>query len=301
MDASALHRPKRPLGRLVKSLPERLADRVLEDVMTGRLRPGDRLKEELLAQTHAVSRATVREALIALARQGYVVRIPRSGARIAEFSRSDLDDLFELRAALLAVAAGRYRAAGRSLQLAELEALVAELEAMAAATRRLAPAFATLSVRIQTLLTDRCGNSHLPDIYKRLAGMGTWQLIRGQASSFLTVHGRQESAADWRRLADASRRAMSTGPNARAASCSSIRRRACGSTTTRRRANDVKCSVSSRRRDPGAPQLPPSTSAGTPRADSSVCTAARHASAIARRGSEVTILGTSAPTRRATA
>ena len=97
-----------PLGRLVKSLPERLAERVLEDVMTGRLRPGDRLKEEVLAQTHAVSRATVREALIALARQGYVVRIPRSGARIAEFSRNDLDDLFELRAALLAVAAGRY-------------------------------------------------------------------------------------------------------------------------------------------------------------------------------------------------
>ncbi len=97
-----------PLGKLVKSLPERLAERVLEDVMTGRLRPGDRLKEEVLAQTHAVSRATVREALIALARQGYVVRIPRSGARIAEFSRNDLDDLFELRAALLAVAAGRY-------------------------------------------------------------------------------------------------------------------------------------------------------------------------------------------------
>ena len=123
MDASlATATAETPLGRLVKSLPERLAERVLQDMMTGRLRPGDRLKEELLAQTHAVSRATVREALIALARQGYVVRIPRSGARIAEFSRQDLDDLFELRAALLSTAAGRYtrqtgpaQRAGRSL------------------------------------------------------------------------------------------------------------------------------------------------------------------------------------------
>ncbi|MDP1838439.1 MAG: GntR family transcriptional regulator [Reyranella sp.] len=194
-----------PLGKLVKSLPERLADRVLEDVMTGRLRPGDRLKEEELAQTHAVSRATVREALIALTRQGYVVRIPRSGARIAEFSRSDLDDLFELRAALLAIAAGRY--AGRhgrradKQQLAELETMVTELEGMAAIAATSPQAFATQSVRIQTVLTDRCGNNHLPDIYKRLAGMGTWQLIRGQASSFLTLAARQESAADWRRLA----------------------------------------------------------------------------------------------------
>ena len=191
-----------PLGRLVKSLPERLAERVLEDVMTGRLKPGDRLKEELLAQTHAVSRATVREALIALARQGYVVRIPRSGARIAEFSRRDLDDLFELRAALLATAAERYTRQAGPDQKAELEVLVADLERMAATIDTSPQDFASQSVRIQTFLTERCGNNHLPDMYKRLAGMGMWQLIRGQASSFLTLAGRQESAADWRRLAD---------------------------------------------------------------------------------------------------
>jgi DNA-binding GntR family transcriptional regulator len=191
-----------PLGRLVKSLPERLAERVLQDVMTGRLRPGDRLKEETLAQTHAVSRATVREALIALARQGYVVRIPRSGARIAEFSRNDLDDLFELRAALLAVAAGRYARRATPAEQAELEALVVELESMAAIPDMSPQDFATQSVRIQTFLTERCGNNHLPDMYKRLAGMGMWQLIRGQASSFLTQVGREESAGDWRRLAD---------------------------------------------------------------------------------------------------
>ena len=194
MDASPAAMPplvETPLGRLVKSLPERLAERILEDVMTGRLRPGERLKEELLAETHAVSRATVREALIALARQGYVVRIPRSGARIAEFSRNDLDDLFELRAALLAMAAGRYTRQAGPAERAAIEAEVARLEMMAAQ-----------SIRIQTLVIERCGNNHLPDMYKRLAGMGMWQLIRGQASSFLTLAGRQESAADWRRLAD---------------------------------------------------------------------------------------------------
>ena len=191
-----------PLGKLVKSLPDRLAERVLEDVMTGRLRPGDRLKEEILAQTHAVSRATVCEALIALARQGYVVRIPRSGARIAEFYLSDLDDLFELRAALLSVAAGRFARRAAPSQQAELEALVIDLEGMATIVDMPPQDFATQSVRIQTFLTERCGNNHLPDMYKRLAGMGMWQLIRGQASSFLTLAGREESAADWRRLAD---------------------------------------------------------------------------------------------------
>src|SRR6185369_10033031 len=96
----------------------------------------------------------------------------------------------------------RYALRADPRQLAELEELVAELEAMAADPATSPQAFATQSVRIQTVLTDRCGNSHLPDIYKRLAGMGTWQLIRGQASSFLTLAARKESAADWRRLAD---------------------------------------------------------------------------------------------------
>jgi DNA-binding GntR family transcriptional regulator len=191
-----------PLGKAAKSLPEQLADLLLAEVVAGRLRAGDRLKEETLAQKHAVSRATVREALIALAKQGFVVRIPRFGARIAEFSRQDLDDLFELRAALLAVAAGRCARHGGREQLATLEALVMRLEALAADPATDPQVFASQSVYAQTFLIEWCGNRHLPIIYDRLASMGTWQLIRGQATSFLTADWRRESAADWRRLAD---------------------------------------------------------------------------------------------------
>jgi DNA-binding GntR family transcriptional regulator len=186
----------------VRPLSEQLADRILEDVKAGRLPPGERLKEELLAQTHAVSRATVREALIALARQGYVVRTPRFGARIAEFSRSDLDDLFELRAALLAMAAGRFARQASPSDRETLETMVRKLEAAAADKTTSARLFAGHSIRIQALLTEQCGNKHLPDIYARLAMMGTWQLIRGQASSFVTDENRRESAADWRSVAD---------------------------------------------------------------------------------------------------
>ncbi len=193
--------PEIPLGRQVRPLSEQLADRILEEVKAGRLPPGERLKEEELAQTHAVSRATVREALIALARQGHVVRTPRFGARIAEFSRSDLDDLFELRAALLATAAGRFARTADPSARQTLEDLVRNIEA-AAAGKTTPQAFAALSIRLQALLTEQCGNAHLPEIYGRLAQMGTWQLIRGQASSFLNIEDRRESAADWRSVAN---------------------------------------------------------------------------------------------------
>lgn len=190
-----------PLGKAARSLPEQLADLLLAEVEAGRLAAGDRLKEEALAQRHAVSRATVREALIALTKQGYVVRTPRFGARIAEFSRQDLDDLFDLRAALLAFAAGRCARRKDPGRLAELEALVARLEAMTADPGAEAQAFAALSVRAQSLLIEWCGNRHLPATYERLASIGAWQLIRGQSTSFLTAEGRRQSASDWRQLA----------------------------------------------------------------------------------------------------
>jgi DNA-binding GntR family transcriptional regulator len=171
--------------------------------MTGRLQPGERLKEEALAQQHAVSRATVREALIALEKQGYVVRIPRSGARIAEYSQEDVSYIFEIRAALLAVAAGRCaRLSDDSLKATFLE-IVANLESIASDDSATPQTFASESVRAQLFLVNNSGNQRLPELYERLAGMGTWQLIRGRSMSFLTADDRQQSAVDWRQLATA--------------------------------------------------------------------------------------------------
>lgn len=196
-----------PLGKTAKSLPAQLADLLLADVMTGRLQPGDRLKEESLAQQHAVSRATVRETLIALEKQGYIVRVPRSGARIADFSQEDISYLYEIRAALLAVAAGRCAEAGDPHVIAGLTAIVEALEAVAADEESDPMAFAILSMRAQNALMKWSGNQRLPELYERLAGMGMWQLVRGRAVSFLTPANRQESARDWRSVLEA----ISTG------------------------------------------------------------------------------------------
>lgn len=192
-----------PLGKSAKSLPAQLADIVLAEVMTGKLAPGDRLKEEALAQQHAVSRATVREALIELEKQGYVIRIPRSGARVAEYSQADVSYIFEIRAALLGVAAGRCARLADPAMLAELDKAVADLERTAADESADPQSFSNQSIRAQTLLVQYSGNQRLPELYERLAGMGTWQLIRGRAVSFLTADDRRQSAADWRQLVEA--------------------------------------------------------------------------------------------------
>jgi DNA-binding GntR family transcriptional regulator len=194
-----------PLGKTAKSLPELVAEHLLEGIMAGRIPHEARLKEVSLAREHAVSRATVREALIALAKWGYVERIPRFGARVSSVARGDIFDLFEIRAALLGVAARRCASASTPEFRRALADLVTEMEALAADAGSDPQAFSDRSVQAQALLMQASGNRRLREFYEQLSTMSTWQLIRGRATSFLRDERRRESADDWRRIETAVR------------------------------------------------------------------------------------------------
>jgi DNA-binding GntR family transcriptional regulator len=75
--------------------------RSLEDaILSGRMRPGARLIETNIAEQLLVSRTTVREALLMLERQGYVVSQPRRGTFVTRLAREDALDLCYNRALL---------------------------------------------------------------------------------------------------------------------------------------------------------------------------------------------------------
>jgi DNA-binding GntR family transcriptional regulator len=195
---------RQPLGRTAKSLPELLAERILEDIMSGRLAAGDRLKELALAEQHAVSRATVREALIALGKMGYVEQVPRFGARVARLAQDDVYHLFEIRAALLGIAA-RNCALDPAAPREALRKLVDTMEALAADPLTPAQRFSDHSIAAQILLVEASGNGRLPALYENLSHISSWRLIRGRATSFQRPERRREAAADWRLVEEAIR------------------------------------------------------------------------------------------------
>ncbi|MCQ2524141.1 MAG: GntR family transcriptional regulator [Lachnospiraceae bacterium] len=69
-------------------------------ILTGKLKPGERLMEIHLAETLGVSRTPVREAIHKLELEGLVVLIPRRGAQVASISQKSLKDVLEVRRAL---------------------------------------------------------------------------------------------------------------------------------------------------------------------------------------------------------
>jgi DNA-binding GntR family transcriptional regulator len=191
-----------PLGRTVKPLTELLAERILADIIAGRLAPGDRLKEVSLARQHAVSRATVREALIALARTGYVEQVPRYGVRVAALDRDDLFHLFEIRAALMALAA-RNCARSPETPHAAILALVDHLERLAADPGTTPQEFSRPVLAVQGLLLRASGNLRLAPLYDQLSDIASWRLMRSRATTFHSIERRRECAEDWRAVQEA--------------------------------------------------------------------------------------------------
>lgn len=73
-------------------------------IVEGRLRPGERLIEQRIAEDLRLSRTPVREAVRMLAADGLVVTERNRGAVVRELGRQDVLDLYELRARLEAYA-----------------------------------------------------------------------------------------------------------------------------------------------------------------------------------------------------
>lgn len=87
---------------LLQTLPLQIAEHLGAGIIEGSYAPGSRLREIELAESFNVSRATIREALRLLEQRGLVRIQPQRGAHVTQLSVKELDDLFEVRATLLA-------------------------------------------------------------------------------------------------------------------------------------------------------------------------------------------------------
>ena len=110
---------------------EAVLAQIRRGIVAGALRPGDKLTELALAADLQVSRATVREALGQLAREGLVVSEPYRGLRVADLDEAALRDLARTRAALDVLAAQDVLADRTGVRLAAVRRAWADFEGTA--------------------------------------------------------------------------------------------------------------------------------------------------------------------------
>lgn len=75
----------------------RIAESLRAEILAGELAPGERIRQELLAEKFGVSRIPVREALRLLEAEGLVSIIPHSGAWVAKLEAFEFAQIYKLR------------------------------------------------------------------------------------------------------------------------------------------------------------------------------------------------------------
>jgi DNA-binding GntR family transcriptional regulator len=103
---------------------------LLDGLISGRWRPGDRIVERQVAVEFDVSQAPVREALRELEALRLVTSVPNKGARVRNIELDDLMEIYPVRASLEGLAA--------SLAVVRLDGDVSELQRHADSIRKAA-------------------------------------------------------------------------------------------------------------------------------------------------------------------
>lgn len=74
-----------------------LFSQLQRDILTGKLKPGQKLTEQAICKEYKISRTPVREALRQLETEGLVENILNRGAFVVGLSQQDFEDMFQLR------------------------------------------------------------------------------------------------------------------------------------------------------------------------------------------------------------
>lgn len=161
--------------------------------------PGERVREQELADRFGVSRGPVREALRILEAKAIISVEPMKGATVARMTDQETAETIEIAAVLFGLAA-RYAAA---------RGTVAEKAAIRAAAERLGPlAESNVAPRRYYVETVRAGQlvagaAHSPRLEAMLVDVRTgWPNILG-ALGFTTRALRRRSAMKWQKMAAA--------------------------------------------------------------------------------------------------
>jgi DNA-binding GntR family transcriptional regulator len=144
-------------------------ERILDLIMSGAARPGTLVNERRLADTLAMSRTPVRDALLMLEGEGLLVRQGSRGLQVRPMKIEDFMDALQIRLLLepetARLAAGRVPAAALTAVAARLDALIALAEPGEPADRE---EVRSVDDRLHGLIADATGNEQLSTIIRTL-------------------------------------------------------------------------------------------------------------------------------------
>lgn len=109
-------------------LKEKAYELIKDRLLNGSIKPGERIREDILAEENSMSRTPVREAINQLIAEGFVYQIPRKGLFATKFSKEELIDIVEIRVILESYAARKCCQNIKDEEIEELENIFNQLK-----------------------------------------------------------------------------------------------------------------------------------------------------------------------------
>jgi len=143
-----------------KPLREAIYDRLLDDIVNGRINPGQKLLEVELAKQFRVSRTPVREAIIQLEKEGFIFHKKNTGALVRNISLKEISETFEIIALLEAFAVEKVVQIGLSLEdRSKMLLFVEEMEEES--KERKYKEYMKSNIEYHKFFNERCGSQTL--------------------------------------------------------------------------------------------------------------------------------------------
>jgi DNA-binding GntR family transcriptional regulator len=167
LEASAVEAPPSHIVAIsVGSLRDQVRRSLEAAMVAGELRPGELYSAPALGERFGVSATPVREAMLDLARDGFVVAERNRGFRVAEMSEVDLDEICQIRLLLEVPSTVQVAKIIEPEVIDELSVIADEI--VAAAARGDLIDYLDSDRRFHVLLISQLGNDRLTDLVDRM-------------------------------------------------------------------------------------------------------------------------------------
>ena len=133
-------------------------------VISGELKPGERINEQQLAARFGVSRGPIREAVRGLEGAGLARSVTNRGVFVRQLSVAEVRELYDIRAALFGLAGRLMAERATPAEVEALERMLADMEE--AAARRDFEAYYPLNLAFHGMIVDGSGNATLAQQYR---------------------------------------------------------------------------------------------------------------------------------------
>lgn len=154
-----------PLSR--DDLPQRIARILTDAIVSGKLRPGDRVSESAVARDLQVSRAPVREAARLVESAGLLTSQPNRGFFVRTFTADDVDSLYELRICIETEGAARLARNGASEAMPRLRRQIEAMLELAETGQTHEQIGADMA--FHRMILEACGNRRFVAVFDQIA------------------------------------------------------------------------------------------------------------------------------------